>query len=238
MPVASIFGSSWLTRVRSGRRRPTRRSPVAWKTARERTTPSPHSLPSFAMGDPNAPPLDSESLRGQGRETNFGVVRASAGARPLDRPSEDEAEHRGGDGDAVAPEEAHQGTGHGGREPGGAAEAAGPFDPTATIPRLTRLVGLVGFVRMNLQYSMHDARARFSEVIRHVREGKTVTVSRRGEPVAEIRPVPRSSETIEERLDELERRGALVRSGRPWKPPAPVTERPGALDRFLADRNE
>ena len=51
------------------------------------------------------------------------MVRASAGARPLDRPSEDEAEHRGGDGDAVAPEEAHQGTGHGGREPGGAAEA-------------------------------------------------------------------------------------------------------------------
>ena len=91
---------------------------------------------------------------------------------------------------------------------------------------------------MDLQYSMHDARARFSEVIRHVREGKTVTVSRHGEPVAEIRPVPRSSETIEERLDELERRGALVRSGKSWKPPAPVKERPGALERFLADRGE
>ena len=110
--------------------------------------------------------------------------------------------------------------------------------PLAAILRLTRPVGLVRFIRMNLQYSMHDARARFSEVIRHVREGKTVTVSRRGEPVAEIRPVQRSSETIEERLDELERRGALVRSGRPWKPPAPATERPGALERFLADRNE
>ena len=106
------------------------------------------------------------------------------------------------------------------------------------LARLTRPVGLVRLIRMNLQYSMHDARARFSEIIRHVREGKTVTVSRRGEPVAEIRPVSRSSETIEERLDELERRGALVRSGRPWKPPSPVTERAGALERFLADRNE
>ena len=43
---------------------------------------------------------------------------------------------------------------------------------------------------MNLRYSMHDAGARFSEVIRHVQEGKTVTVSCRGEPVAEIRPIP------------------------------------------------
>ena len=106
------------------------------------------------------------------------------------------------------------------------------------LARLTRPVGLVRLIRMNLQYSMHDARARFSEIIRHVREGKTVTVSRHGEPVAEIRPVSRSSETIEERLDELERRGALVRSGRPWKPPSPVAERMGALERFLADRNE
>ena len=91
---------------------------------------------------------------------------------------------------------------------------------------------------MNLRYSMHDARARFSEVIRHVRGGKTVTVSCRGEPVAEIRPVLRKSVTIEERLDELERRGALVRSGKSWKPSASVAERPGALERFLADRNE
>ena len=91
---------------------------------------------------------------------------------------------------------------------------------------------------MRLQYSMHDVRAWFAEVIRHVRGGKTVTVSRRGEPVVEIRPIPRSSETIGEQLEELERRGALVRSGKPWKPPAPATERPGALERFLADRNE
>ena len=91
---------------------------------------------------------------------------------------------------------------------------------------------------MDLQYSMHDARARFSEVIRHVRDGKTVTVSRRGEPVAEIRPVPQSSETIEERLDEFERRGALACSGKPWKLSARVTGRPSALERFLADRNE
>ena len=37
---------------------------------------------------------------------------------------------------------------------------------------------------MGLVYSTYEAEARFSEVIRHVREGKTVTVSCRGEPVA------------------------------------------------------
>lgn len=64
MPVASTSGSSWLAWVRSGRRRKTRPSPAAWKTACGRTTPSLHSPPSFAKGDPNAPPLDSESLPG------------------------------------------------------------------------------------------------------------------------------------------------------------------------------
>ena len=42
---------------------------------------------------------------------------------------------------------------------------------------------------MSITYSTYEAKARFSEIIRHVREGRTVTVSYRGEPVAEVRSI-------------------------------------------------
>ncbi len=86
-------------------------------------------------------------------------------------------------------------------------------------------------------YSTYEAKARFSEVLRQVRTGTTVTVTYRGEPVAEIRPIEPSPKTIEERLDELRQSGVLVRSGEPRKPFRPVAHIPGALERFLADRN-
>ena len=44
--------------------------------------------------------------------------------------------------------------------------------------------------------------------------------------------------TTEERLAELERRGELVRAKDPRKPLRPIATIPGALERFLADRNE
>lgn len=91
---------------------------------------------------------------------------------------------------------------------------------------------------MSLIYSTYEAKTRFSELLRLVRSGKTVAISYRGEPVAEIRSLEQKSQTIEERLDELERRGILVRSGDVRKPLAAVTHRPGALHRFLAERGE
>ena len=92
---------------------------------------------------------------------------------------------------------------------------------------------------MTLIYSTSEAKARFSEVIRQVREGKTVTIFYRGEPVAEIRQIRRHQEqTIEERLDELRRRGVLAQSGTPGQKFKPVARRPGALARFLAERGE
>ncbi|MCY4456096.1 MAG: hypothetical protein OXC56_07270 [Chloroflexi bacterium] len=42
--------------------------------------------------------------------------------------------------------------------------------------------------------------------------------------------------TIEDRLDELERRGELVRAEGPRKPLRPIATIPGALERFLAER--
>ena len=92
---------------------------------------------------------------------------------------------------------------------------------------------------MALNYSVYEAKARFSEVIRQVREGKTVTVSYRGEPVAEIRSIRREKEpTLDERLKDLERSGSLVPSTIPRRTLRPVERRPGALSRFLAERGE
>ena len=91
---------------------------------------------------------------------------------------------------------------------------------------------------MGISYSTYEAKARFSEVLRLVREGRTVTVSYRGEPVAEIRSIRRQPATMEERLEDLERRGVLVRSGQPRSPIAATARRPGALERFLAERGE
>ena len=90
---------------------------------------------------------------------------------------------------------------------------------------------------MALNYSIYEAKARFSEVIRQVRDGRVVTVSYRGEPVAEIRSIERAP-TLDERLSDLERSGSLVRSSVPRRTLRPVERRPGALSRFLAEREE
>ena len=46
-----------------------------------------------------------------------------------------------------------------------------------------------------------------------------------------------SEDPFEERLAELERRGALVPPTGPMKPLRAVMHAPGALERFLADRD-
>ena len=88
-------------------------------------------------------------------------------------------------------------------------------------------------------YSVYEAKARFSEVIREVREGKTVTVSYRGEPVAEIRAIRRpETPALGDRLTDLERGGALLPSGTPRQEFRMAARRPGALERFLTERGE
>ena len=88
------------------------------------------------------------------------------------------------------------------------------------------------------EYSTYDAKARLSELIRMVREGQAVTITYRGEPVAELRPIEGSGGSpLERRVGELERRGEIVRGQRRGRMAA-LARKPGALDRFLADRGE
>ena len=87
-------------------------------------------------------------------------------------------------------------------------------------------------------YSLYEAKARFSEVIRLVRQGRTVTVTYRGEPVARIQPVQTGSSEIEERIRRFEDAGVLQSGSATVAPLERIARRSGALDRFLAEREE
>ena len=91
---------------------------------------------------------------------------------------------------------------------------------------------------MNAVFSTYEAKARFSEVMRLVREGGTVTVTYRGDPVAEIRPLERGAMSVEEHFAELEKRGILVPAKHPSLAIRVGAPKPGALARFFAERGE
>ena len=86
-------------------------------------------------------------------------------------------------------------------------------------------------------YSLYEAKTQLSAIVRQVREGQTVTVTLHGEPAVEIRPVARPAASMEEHFNDLVERGILtparskIRDFKMGKP------RPGALARFLADRD-
>lgn len=91
---------------------------------------------------------------------------------------------------------------------------------------------------MDDTYSTYEAKARFSEIIRKVREGQRVIVSYHGTPVAEIRPFEPLEGDLAARLNRLEARGVILRPQGQKSLPTRVTRRTGAVARFLAERDE
>lgn len=87
-------------------------------------------------------------------------------------------------------------------------------------------------------YSTYEAKAKLSEILRQVRSGKTIRISNRGEPIAEIRPIDRGPGGWEGRVLKLTDQGVLVRSGGAKGKLIPVKRKAGALKRFLTERNE
>ena len=86
-------------------------------------------------------------------------------------------------------------------------------------------------------YSLYEAKAKLSAIIRQVREGRHVLVTVRGQPVAEIRPVVRDATDFGGRLALLTERGIVVRGEHRRPALRSVARKPGALARFLADRD-
>jgi prevent-host-death family protein len=86
-------------------------------------------------------------------------------------------------------------------------------------------------------YSIYEAKARFSEIIRKVRAGRRVAITHHGVRVAEILPVTSRPESLAERLPALERDGIVQRAAAPTASIPLVVRRRGALARFLASRD-
>jgi prevent-host-death family protein len=86
-------------------------------------------------------------------------------------------------------------------------------------------------------YSVYEAKAKFSQVVRTVRSGNVVIVTYRGEPVAEIRPFREPEGSVERRLSRLGASGVLWRAEGAKPQLEPVEARAGALSRFLEERD-
>lgn len=87
-------------------------------------------------------------------------------------------------------------------------------------------------------YSLYEAKAKLSAIVRRVREGRPVIVTLHGKPVVEIRAVTAGGSGLAARMEQLVERGVLVPDG-PGRPAlGTVSRRPGALERFLEDRDE
>lgn len=88
-------------------------------------------------------------------------------------------------------------------------------------------------------YSLYEAKARLSEIIRLVRErGESVTISWHGQAVAEIRPIesPADETVLARRLRELTAQGVVSAPTGRKVAVRPLAKRPGALARFLEER--
>lgn len=94
---------------------------------------------------------------------------------------------------------------------------------------------------MTDEYSLYDAKAKLSALVRRVREGQSVIITVHGEPVAELRPIQKpAAQSVEARIAELTARGEITPARRSpgERPVFPVGEPvPGALQRFLDDRD-
>jgi prevent-host-death family protein len=90
---------------------------------------------------------------------------------------------------------------------------------------------------MTETYSTYEAKAKLSEILRKVESGRTVRISRRGQPIAEIRPLRAEPPTLERRIAELTDQGVLIASSDRGGRLEPLAHRRGALRRFLADRD-
>jgi prevent-host-death family protein len=82
-----------------------------------------------------------------------------------------------------------------------------------------------------------ELKLRLGQYLQAVERGETVRVSKRGKTVAEIKPLPISSD---ERLAQLIREGRVTPAKRPWKyvpfEPPIVPSGPTALEILMEDR--
>lgn len=85
-------------------------------------------------------------------------------------------------------------------------------------------------------YSIYEAKARLSEIVRAVKRSHSVTITDRGRPVARVVPIV-GAQTTKERVADLEASGQILPAKGPWPARFKPLVRRGALRRFLQERN-
>jgi prevent-host-death family protein len=93
---------------------------------------------------------------------------------------------------------------------------------------------------MSSEYSLYDAKANLSKIVKQVREsGDSVVITVHGQPAVEIRAYKELSSQTEERLAELRARGEILtarKSPRDYVFESRRETKPGGLKRFLDER--
>ena len=89
---------------------------------------------------------------------------------------------------------------------------------------------------MKITFTISDLKSDPRWVLEQIRKDGAANIACDGKIVAEIRPLKPRKYTTERRLKELRYRGILRSSGEPKRPIEPGEPSPGALARFLAER--
>ena len=89
---------------------------------------------------------------------------------------------------------------------------------------------------MATTYSLYEAKAKFSEVMRKVRAGQRIVIAYRHEEIAEIRPIERPG-SLSKRIARLEDAGIVHRTPNRTGSLRALSRRRGALARFLESRD-
>jgi prevent-host-death family protein len=84
-------------------------------------------------------------------------------------------------------------------------------------------------------YPVHEAKAKLSEILRRVKQGRAVTISERGRLIARVVPIEPPAD-LPTRLRQLEADGVLLRRPKRADAIRPLVRRRGGLRRFLASR--
>ncbi len=84
-------------------------------------------------------------------------------------------------------------------------------------------------------YPIYEAKAKLSEILRRVKQGRSITISDRGTEVARVVPIAVPAD-LRSRVQQLEREGAVVPAAGRAEDIRPLTRKPGALRRILRSR--
>lgn len=85
-------------------------------------------------------------------------------------------------------------------------------------------------------YSIYEAKAKLSEILRRVKNHRSVTITDRGVPVARVVPIEQDKpQSLDSRVKELGSRGALRPADRPSSSIVFVKHLPGGVNRFLRE---